>query len=325
VDVLSDVLSRSRARGAAFSHTSLRGTTGMSFPAQPGLAVHALLDGCSVLQADGEPDRALLAGDLVLVRGDLAYDLAPAGSGRRVPLKDVIARGQVAGSSRRYVAGTIDAPESALVLCGAYLFHGALFQPLLDALPAVVHVRPAPGSTLRSTVDLLAREVLDDTLGQQTLLDRLLDVALVQLMREHFQAEPATAPRWFGASTDPTIAVALGAVHADPARPWTVGELADAASVSRAVFARRFTELVGAPPLQYVREWRMALAREQLHDTGNSLATIAANVGYTSEFAFAAAFKRQHGVAPGRWRRERPTHEVPDHNALPSSNGTVSS
>jgi AraC-like DNA-binding protein len=186
--------------------------------------------------------------------------------------------------------------------CGAYLFDGDLCGGLLDALPDTVPLRPAIGSALRATTDLLAREVLSEGPGQQALLDRLLDVALVQVLREHFGAAGTAAPPWFRASADPGVGAALRALHADPAAPWTVAGLAAEASLSRGAFARRFRHLLGVAPLAYLTGWRMALARERLRDGDDGLAAVAAAVGYRSEFAFAAAFKRHHGTSPGRWR-----------------------
>ncbi len=191
---------------------------------------------------------------------------------------------------------------ATVFFCGAYDFEGDLARPTLDSLPATFRLRPEPGSTLRATMDLLGREMLRDEPGQQALLDRLLDVALVQVLREHFTASAADAPAWFRASGDPHVGAALRALHAEPARQWTVAELAAAAALSRSAFARRFTELLGVAPLAYLTQWRMALARERLRDSDQRLAAIAQSLGYGSEFAFAAAFKRHHGAAPGRWR-----------------------
>ena len=130
----------------------------------------------------------------------------------------------------------------------------------------------------------------------------MLDVALVQVLREQFASDVGAAPAWFRAMDDPAVGAALRALHSDPQRPWTVAELAAEASLSRATFARRFGELLGMAPLAYLTDWRMALAREQLRDGDAGLAAIARSLGYASEFSFAAAFKRHAGIAPGRWR-----------------------
>lgn len=303
MDVLTDLLQRSRARGAAFSHTIGHGDWGVRFPPVAGLAVHGIVDGETCLWSD-DPGRALrlAPGDIVLVRGEVEHQMAHAAGAPCVALHELTARDGDPGLARWRTLGRVEDGSRAEFFCGAYLFEGDLCDGLLRALPDVVHLRPSSGSTLRATMELLGRELLSDEPGQQTLLDRLLDVALVHVVREHFTARETTAPAWFRASADPAVSAALHALHADPARPWTVAELAAEARLSRAAFARRFSELLGVAPLAYLTDWRMALARERLRDTDDGLAAIAASVGYASEFSFAAAFKRRCGMAPGRWR-----------------------
>ncbi|MDA0183142.1 AraC family transcriptional regulator [Solirubrobacter phytolaccae] len=298
MDVLTDLLERARAHGAAFSHSTVHGPFGLTFPAVSGLAVHAIVEGEVQLWTDdpAQPLR-LIGGDIVLVRGGLEHQLATSGDEACRPLADYMATARV--SDRRYLAG--EDGDASVFCCGAYLFEGDVCTELLRVLPDTIRLRPAAGSQLRTTLDLLAREMEQDLPGQQTLLDRLLDVALVQMLREHFAAASDT-PGWYRASGDPQLGPALRAVHADPARPWTVESLAAEAALSRAAFARRFTAALGMAPLAYVTGWRMALAREQLRDTSDQIAAVASALGYASEFSFAAAFKRHHGVAPGRWR-----------------------
>jgi AraC-like DNA-binding protein len=206
------------------------------------------------------------------------------------------------GTARAYTVGPDGQPTNAVFFCGAYMFDGDLCDGLLASLPDTIVLRPAVGGALRATADLLGREVLDDAPGQQALLDRLLDVALVQVLRQHLAEAGPDAPAWFRASTDHTIGPALRALHGDPAAPWTVAKLAAEAGLSRGAFARRFRDLLGTAPLEYLTDWRMALARERLRDTDDGLAAVGAAVGYRSEFAFANAFKRHHGTPPGRWR-----------------------
>jgi AraC-like DNA-binding protein len=306
VDVLTDLLSRSRARGAGFSHTVVRGAAGVRFPPGPGLAVHVMVDGEAYLTVDGAdaPPVRMVAGDLVLVRGTERHRLATPADARCRELVDLLAEGPVGGSSRAYAVGPAEGPTTAVFFCGAYLFDGDLCDPLLAALPDTVVLRPAAGGALRATADLLGREVLDDAPGQQALLDRLLDVALVQVLRQHFAEAGPAAPAWFRASADAGVGAALRALHADPAAPWTVARLATEAALSRGAFARRFRDRLGVAPLEYLTDWRMALARERLRDSDDGLAAVGAAVGYRSEFAFAAAFKRHHGAPPGRWRTD---------------------
>jgi AraC-like DNA-binding protein len=303
VDVLTDLLQRSRARGAAFSHSTMRGDWGLTYGAIPGLAVHAIVDGDIYVWCNDEhASTRLLPGDIVLVRGDVEHHMAHAAGAPCTPMEELVTRESRRAPAWRLSSGDGEAGPAAVFFCGAYMFEGDLCAGLLASLPDVVHLRPGSGNPLRATMDLMAGEMLNDAAGQQALLDRLLDVALVQVLREHFTAHEDAAPPWFRAMNDPAVGPALRAVHADPARRWTVGELAAEAALSRATFARRFTEILGVGPLAYLTDWRMALAREQLRDSDARLAAIADALGYSSEFSFAAAFKRHEGVAPGRWR-----------------------
>ena len=311
MDVLTDLLQRAGARGAAFSRTTAYGEWGLLFPGGGVLAVHAIIEGSASLWLDDEGEAlSLLGGDIALVREDIPHHLAHAPGAACVALRELLAPG--IGVSRQVSVGAVQDEPSAAFFCGAYRFEGDLCGGLLEALPATLLVRPAPGSTLRATMDLLAREMLRDDPGQQALLDRLLDVALVQILREHLTSCAADAPGWFRAAADPRIDAALSALHADPAHQWTVGELAEHALMSRSAFARHFTEIVGVAPLTYLSDWRMALARERLRDDGAGLAAVGRSLGYASEFSFAAAFKRHHGMAPGRWRTRARAEVVGD-------------
>lgn len=303
MDVLTDMLQRSRAHGAAFCRTTAYGDWGLRMPARAALSVHAVLEGEAHLWADDPAAGARMRpGNVMLVREHVEHHVAHVPGAATLPFDELTEGGS--GVSRRITVGHPHDGPGATFFCGAYLFSGDLCQPLLDALPLTIALDPAPGSPLRATMDLLGREMLIDEPGQQTLLDRLLDVALVQIVRHHFSAAAADAPGWFRASADPRIGPALRTLHEDPAHPWTVAELAQRAALSRSAFARRFTELLGTAPLAYLNDWRMSLAREQLRDSDARLAAVAAALGYASEFSFAAAFKRHHGMAPGRWRAQ---------------------
>jgi AraC-like DNA-binding protein len=299
MDVLTDLLTRSRARGAAFARTRARGEWGIAFPAVPGPTLHTVLEGQVAFWTGNPRDAlALRPGDVVLVRQQTEQHLGHTPGASCAPIEAL-----AAGSpDRQIMLERPGSPASAAFFCGAYLFEGDLSGGLLSSLPTTLRLQPAAGSSLRATTDLIAHELLQDEPGQQTLLDRLLDVALVQILREHFTTNHDTAPSWFRASSDPHLGPALRAVHANPGRPWTVAELAAHASLSRAAFARRFNHELGVAPLTYLTDWRMALGRERLRDSNDGIAAIAQSLGYASEFSFAAAFKRHEGIAPGRWR-----------------------
>jgi AraC-like DNA-binding protein len=188
-------------------------------------------------------------------------------------------------------------------LCGAYRFSGDIGRGLLDALPAVLHLSATADDPLHDVIALISRELTARAPGQQTVLDRLLDVLLVLAIRACFE-ESDTAPRWYHAAADPRLGPALRAIHADATHPWTVPELANISGLSRAAFARHFQRALGQAPMQYLTDWRMTLARDQLRTGELTITQIADRTGYTSPYAFAAAFRRHHGQPPGRWRAQ---------------------
>jgi AraC-like DNA-binding protein len=311
------MLRRSRARGAAFSHSTARGEWGVRFPSATQLAIHGILGG-EAYAWTGRPDgaRRVLPGDVVLIRGPSPHHMGHAPAADLAPFEGHPASVPPSGGALRMEFGS-GAGDPTTFFCGAYRFEGDLCAGLLAGLPDLTVVRPRAGSSLRATLDVFAGELVAEGPGQQALLDSLLDVILVQALREQLAADLAAAPAWFRGMADPGVGAALRAIHADPRREWTVAGLAAEASLSRATFARRFTRLLGLAPLGYVTDWRMALAREQLRAGDASLAAIARSLGYASEFSFAAAFKRHHGVAPGRWRATA-------RSARPEPSGTAS-
>ena len=145
---------------------------------------------------------------------------------------------------------------------------------------------------------LLSAEVLRDEPGQEAVLDRLLDLLLIATLRAWFAGPDAEAPSWYRAHGDPVVGRALRMLHHHPAHPWTVAGLAKETGVSRAALARRFTELVGEPPMAYLTEWRLALAADLLREPDATVGSVAQQVGYGSPFALSTAFKRHRGVSP---------------------------
>ena len=190
---------------------------------------------------------------------------------------------------------------STEMLTGTYNLEGDVSRRLLDALPARVVLRADEWQT--PIMGLLADEMLRDEIGQDAVLDRLLDLLLVAAVRAHFTRSAADAPGWFRAQSDPVAIRALLLMQDNPAEPWSLESLARETHVSRATFARRFTEVVGQPPMEFLTEWRLALAADLLLDPSETIASVAAKVGYRSPYALSAAFQRVRGVRPGRHRR----------------------
>jgi AraC-like DNA-binding protein len=157
---------------------------------------------------------------------------------------------------------------------------------------------------LRAAIDLLGAELEQPSHGTDVIVPALLDTLLLYILRAWYGEQAHRGPSgWAAALADQSISVALRDTHDDPAHPWTVEQLARRAGLSRAAFARRFAQLVGRSPLAYLTWWRMTMAARALRDTDAPLAAVATRAGYTSEFAFAKAFKREFGIAPGGYRR----------------------
>lgn len=189
---------------------------------------------------------------------------------------------------------------SAEMLVGTYQMDGEISRRLLEALPALLVLSGEHWSS--PLVPLLNEEIVKDEPGQEVFLDRLLDLLLIAVLRAWFSRPEAEAPAWYRAHSDPTVGQALRLLHNDPAMPWTVADLAAKVGVSRAALARRFTDLVGEPPMAYLTSWRLALAADLLREPDATVGAVARQVGYGSPFALSAAFKRVRGVSPQEHR-----------------------
>lgn len=199
-------------------------------------------------------------------------------------------------------------------LSGAYRLDQARPHPLFQDLPDVVSL-PArddryPG--LQASIDLLRGELDDERHGRDVALPALLDLLLVHLMRACLgQRAGVRTTGWCVALDDDVIARSLRVVHERPADPWTVESLGAHAGLSRAAFARRFTAVVGQPPLAYLTWWRLTTAAGLLRTTDLTLSVVAHRSGYGSAYAFANAFKREYGMPAGRFRRLHRTEHQP--------------
>ena len=140
-------------------------------------------------------------------------------------------------------------------------------------------------------------------MGQQTVIDRLLDVLVVTAVRAYREAAPQIRPGWLAGVGDPVVEAATGLLHAFPERPWTIDLLAREVLVSRSTLAARFTRAVGVPPMTYLSRWRLDLACDLLTEPGATVASTAEVLGYASPFSFSAAFRRHHGASPSAYRR----------------------
>lgn len=176
---------------------------------------------------------------------------------------------------------------------------------MLSALPAVVHVEDASrqlSQITESLVALMADEVERDEPGAETVIARLADALIVHVLRTYVDELPLDGGRWLAGLKDAAIREALGRFHRDPAAPWTINHLAEAAGMSRSSFTTRFRRLVGRTPADYVLRWRIHLGAGYLRQ-GTTVAAAAHRVGFATEAAFSNAFVRVMGTRPGAYRR----------------------
>jgi AraC-like DNA-binding protein len=151
-------------------------------------------------------------------------------------------------------------------------------------------------------VPLLCAEIVKDDPGQEAVLDRLLDLLVITVLRDWFARPGAEGAHWYRAYGDPVVGHALRLLHHNPAHHWTVEELARECGISRAALARRFQDLVGEPPIAFLTSWRIALAADLLLEPGETIGSVAEQVGYGTPFALSAAFKRVRGISPREHR-----------------------
>src|SRR3954454_1455673 len=302
VDPLAEVLDIGRVRGAVLAHVCANDPWGIRLSSTPGAAFHAITAGTCWLRLDGNAPLQLMPGDVVLLPTGTVHDMVSKPNGRARAYDRVAKEELMTPDGDLLIAG----PGAVTrFICAAYDYDHEVAHPLLSLLPPVVHIpanAPGDGGPIQSTLRLLASELGGRSPGSRSVVTRLTDVLFVQVLREWLKRESDGAC-WLRALHDPQIAEVIAILHARPAEPWTLASLAQSVNLSRATLARRFTELVGQPPLAYLTRWRMDLAARRLRETTEPVNVIAQGVGYTSEFAFSRAFTRMRGQAPGRYRR----------------------
>lgn len=279
MDPLDDLLRGVRGQGAVFDASVL------SPPYTARIGTGAPLTLCCPLRGEGW-----------LVRGEQAHRVR-AGEAAVVtgPEPFVFADGPEPGP-----AGGTGQGDRTVLLTGSYEIGGEVARRLLRVLPPMLVVSDEHGCS--TMAEYLEFQLLSGRPGHQLVLDRLLDWLLVCTLREWFARPEAVVPGWYAALGDDVVGPALRAIHGSPAEPWTLASLAEAASVSRTTLAKRFTELVGEPPLAYLTGWRMALAADMLTEPAATVASVARKVGYADAFGFSAAFKRVLGKSPTAYR-----------------------
>ncbi|MCX5387085.1 AraC family transcriptional regulator [Streptomyces sp. NBC_00083] len=299
MDVLSDAIAAVRTGRPSSNRVRMTGSWCARLPAYDGAGFHVVLKGGCWLLPDGGAPVSLSAGDAVLLPHGTGHVLADSPPDAAAVKRAVPFERRLNEAPPRELPGGRGEVE---VLCGTYRLDRSRVHPLMAELPQVLHLPNRVGShpELHAAIDLLGRELDAQRPGSCIAVPSLLDLFLVYMIRSWMSE--STAGIWPAVLSDPVTAAALRALHSDPAAPWTIARLAAEAGVSRPTLARRFTALVGSPPMTYLTWWRLTLAAALLRDTPDPLAAVARRVGYATPFAFSHAFKREFGVTPGRYR-----------------------
>jgi AraC-like DNA-binding protein len=315
-DVLSDVLRAIRLTGAVYFDFELsspwvleappsRQIAGRVLPgAQRVIEYHLIARGtCWGHAVDQEPIR-LRQGDVILFPQGDAHVLSSAPE-LRAPLDLSVFARPTTPLPMVYEFGG-GGPERARIVCCFLGCDERPYNPLLSSLPSAIHL-PATGPEqttgwLGALSSIASTEASSKRAGSENVLGRLSELIFVEAIRRYLETLSAAQTGWLAGLRDPVVGQALAALHGEPCSAWTVERLARQVGLSRSVFAERFTEMVGQPPMQYLALWRMQLASRLLVE-GSPVATVASAVGYESEAAFSRAFKKLVGQAPATWRK----------------------
>ena len=301
MDPLSDVLSLLKPRSQFYAGLDAAGDWSFDFPPHEGIKFTAVMQGtCWGYTDDLEQPVRFEEGDCFLLNCGRRFVLA---SDPGLPPRD---SGHILDAAYRDGIAVHNGGGEVFLISGRFDFTGNHAAVLFDALPAIVNIPKASSQAeiLRWSLDQLVAELHSPQPGGALLSTHLVHLMLVQVLRL-FLASCGEIPKgWFLALTDRQISPAIGAIHAEPARHWTLEELARVAGVSRTVFAQRFKALVGSTAMDYLARWRMLMAADRLRAGNESVSSIAFSLGYESESAFSTAFKRIMSCSPTQYRRQ---------------------
>lgn len=303
MDNLAGLLDAPRARGAFALRTVMRSPWSLRILAESPLTLIAGISGdCWVVPDEGEAIR-VGAGDIAITRAPDHYNVADSPTTSPTVVVhpgqnccDLDGNSVLESMTHGVRTWGNAAVGETVFLVGAYEHLSDISDRLLRALPPVISVSRDDWES--PLVPLLCDEVVKDEPGQAAVLDRLLDLLVTAVLKAWFARNDASRPEWWRFQGDRIVEQALRLMHDHPARQWTMQSLASESGASRASLARRFSDLVGEPPMTFLKNWRMALAADLLSLPDETVGTVAEKVGYSSPFSFSAAFKRVRGISP---------------------------
>src|SRR5918912_1769730 len=303
-DVVTSLLDAVRVRTSVYCRSELRAPWGVGVEAHGNPSFHVVTRGRCWLEVDGDGQPlALTSGDLVLLPHGPRHWLRDDPSSPARWLEDILARTPPGHDGRLHYGGNGELSE---LVCGGFTLEGETVDPILQALPRVVHVSGANGKPLpwvAAILGLVSAVTASQAAGAEAVLARLAETIVLQALRSALADLAAADAVRLEALREPQVAAAIRLIHARPELAWTVDRLASEVGYSRSAFASRFRELVGETPIAYLTRSRLAIAATQLDRTQMSIGEIARRAGYANEASFGRAFRRDFGVAPGNYRR----------------------
>jgi AraC-like DNA-binding protein len=320
-DVLSEVLSAVRLTGSVFFDVSAASPWVAEAPpsaeiaeavmpgAQHAIEYHAVISGtCWITILDGAPFEPvqLREGDIAVIPQGEPHAVASAPSLRAAPVLEAHRRPQDDACLPFRIRTGSEGPSDARLICGFFACDVRPFNPLIGALPRFMKIgrstSPAADVLMGQVIAMASAELREGKAGAQGVLNKLSELLFIEAIRSHMEALGGDDRGWLAGLRDPLVGRAIALLHAEPARDWTLEDLAAAAGASRSALAGRFKQLMGFAPIQYLTGWRMQLAARQLSRRGTKVAAVAQSVGYDSEAAFSRAFKKYSGQPPRAWR-----------------------
>ena len=296
LDPLSEIITLLRPRAVFSKGISGAGRWGVRYTdfGQPSFCV--VLDGRCLLAVDGQDTVTLETGDFVFLPATPGFTL----SGFEPVTPERIDSKLTPAPKGEVRHGTRGGRADVRLLGGYFIFESPDTALLVTLLPALVHVRNA--ERLSVLVRLVGEETAHRRSGRDLVLTRLVEVLLIEALRS--TPGEGTPPGLLRGLADARLAAAMRHMHGDPARSWTVDQLAKKAALSRSAFFERFTRAIGLPPMEYLLAWRMAVAKDLLRGRDIRLAEVAERVGYGSASTFSTAFRRHVGQSPSGYVRE---------------------
>ncbi|MEJ0098241.1 MAG: AraC family transcriptional regulator [Pseudomonadota bacterium] len=319
MDALSDVLKSIRLEGAVYINAEftapwcVRARFGLGNAlarlagAEHVLFFHFVTEGRCFTRLDNSDEIvALSAGDLVLYPNEDTHVL---GTNLELPPVETADLHPDDRHDADYVELRHGGGGTATrFICGYLACSRSVCRPLLDALPRLLRIPVGDGSAAGLFRELLKEGVRESSAarpGAQSMLAKLSELMFVEAMRRHVEQLPPDGSGWLAGVRDPHVGKALALLHGEPNAAWTVDKLARRVALSRSALADRFATLVGESPMKYLVRWRLALAAQALRAGRDSIARVAERSGYETEAAFNRAFKREFGLPPAAWRRQR--------------------